>query len=167
MATSCLCGFFPDLSQHSKHVGLARVGLFYAKYAKSVFALVRIDVNAVRRQLFSTAAGSSAVKNMHDSPFSRSFAKYLKKFVPWFEKNGVRIEYYQLVDSKEMEGVEGIAKTLSVGEDEEVWMELQYFGSGKHGEEAYAKMMKDKSIEPLAKVLWTDHAGQEPDYGRL
>lgn len=77
-------------------------------------------------------------------------AKNLKKFVPWFEKHRVRIEYYQLGDSKEMEGVEGIAKTLSVGEDEDVWMELQYFRDGKHGEEVYAQMMKDKSIEPLA-----------------
>ena len=47
----------------------------------------------------------------------------LKKFIPWFEKNGVRLEYYNLagretqevVDSSNaagMEGMESIAKTL-------------------------------------------------------
>ena len=47
----------------------------------------------------------------------------LKKFIPWFEKNGVRLEYYNLagretqevVDSSKaagMEGMESIAKTL-------------------------------------------------------
>ena len=48
----------------------------------------------------------------------------LKKFIPWFEKNGVRLEYYNLagretqevVDSSKaagMEGMESIAKTLA------------------------------------------------------
>ena len=83
----------------------------------------------------------------------------LKKFIPWFENNGVRIEYYQLagretqeeVDSSKaagMEGIESIAKTLAA-EDEDIWMELQYFRDRNHCKEVYAKMMKDKSIEPL------------------
>jgi predicted phosphoadenosine phosphosulfate sulfurtransferase len=55
----------------------------------------------------------------------------LKKFIPWFEKNGVRLEYYNLagretqevVDSSNaagMEGIESIAKTLAA-EDEDIW----------------------------------------------
>lgn len=47
-----------------------------------------------------------------------------------------------------MEGIESIAKTLAA-EDEDIWMELQYFRDHNHCKEVYAKMMKDKSIEPL------------------
>ena len=83
----------------------------------------------------------------------------LKKFIPWFEKNGVRLEYYNLagretqevVDSSKaagMEGMESIAKTLAA-EDEDIWMELQYFRDHSHCKEVYAKMMTDKSLEPL------------------
>ena len=83
----------------------------------------------------------------------------LKKFIPWFEKNGVRLEYYnhagretqEVVDSSNaagMEGMESIAKTLAA-EDEDIWMELQYFRDHSHCKEVYAKMMTDKSLEPL------------------
>ena len=83
----------------------------------------------------------------------------LKKFIPWFEKNGVRLEYYNLagretqevVDSSNaagMEGMESIAKTLAA-EDEDIWMELQYFRDHSHCKEVYAKMMTDRSLEPL------------------
>ena len=83
----------------------------------------------------------------------------LKKFIPWFEKNGVRLEYYNLagretqevVDSSNaagMKGMESIAKTLAA-EDEDIWMELQYFRDHSHCKEVYAKMMTDKSLEPL------------------
>jgi uncharacterized protein YbaA (DUF1428 family) len=80
--------------------------------------------------------------------------KNLKKFIPWFEKNGVRIEYYQLGNSETMEGMENIAKTLSTYEDEDIWMELQYFRDYKHCKEIYAKMMQDKSLEPLGNEFF-------------
>jgi uncharacterized protein YbaA (DUF1428 family) len=73
----------------------------------------------------------------------------LKKFVPWFKKNGVRIEYYQFGNGETMEGMESIAKTLSVAEDEDIWIELQYFRDRKHSEDIYGKMMQDASLKPL------------------
>jgi uncharacterized protein YbaA (DUF1428 family) len=81
-------------------------------------------------------------------------AKNMKKFVPWFQKYGVRIEYYKLASSEVMEGCESVAKTLSAGEDEYVWMELQYYRDRKHCEDIFAKMMKDKDIEPLGKEFF-------------
>lgn len=83
----------------------------------------------------------------------------LKKFVPWFENNGVRIEYYHLaaretqeqIDAAKASGMDtmqSIAKTLAAG-DEDIWMELQYFRDYSHCKEVYAKMMQDKSLEPL------------------
>ena len=100
-----------------------------------------------------------APKKNHDA-----ITQNLKKFISWFENNGVRIEYYQLagretqeeVDSAKaagMEAMESIAKTLAA-EDEDIWMELQYFIDHSHCKEVYAKMMKDKSIEPLGNEFF-------------
>ena len=99
-------------------------------------------------------------KKNHDA-----IAKNLKQFVPWFQKHGVRIEYYQLgnsetqaaIDSAKESGMdvmESVAKTLSIDEDEEVWIEQQYFRDYKHCEDIYAKMMQDKSIEPLGNEFF-------------
>ena len=85
--------------------------------------------------------------------------------MPWFQKHGVRIEYYQLgnsetqaaIDSAKESGMdvmESVAKTLSIDEDEEVWIEQQYFRDYKHCEDIYAKMMQDKSIEPLGNEFF-------------
>ncbi|MGI0025228.1 MAG: DUF1428 family protein [Nitrososphaera sp.] len=83
-------------------------------------------------------------KRNHDA-----IEKNLKKFVPWFKENGIRLEYFQFNSSQTMEGFESVAKTLSTTEDEEIWIELQYFRDRKHSEEAYAKMMQDASLKPL------------------
>jgi uncharacterized protein YbaA (DUF1428 family) len=101
-----------------------------------------------------------APKKNHDA-----IAKNLKQFVPWFKKHEVRIEYYQLgnsetqaaIDSAKESGMdimESVAKTLSTDEDEEVWIEQQYFRDYKHCEDIYAKMMQDKSIEPLGNEFF-------------
>jgi uncharacterized protein YbaA (DUF1428 family) len=81
-------------------------------------------------------------------------AKNLKKFVPWFKANGVGIEYYQFGSSETMEGMESIAKTLAAAEDEDVWMELQHFRDYDHCKDIYAKMMQDKSLEPLGNEFF-------------
>lgn len=101
-----------------------------------------------------------APKKNHDA-----IAKNLKQFVPWFQKHGVRVEYYQLgnsetqaaIDSAKESGMdimESVAKTLSIDEDEEVWIEQQYFRDYKHCVDIYAKMMQDKSIEPLGNEFF-------------
>ena len=102
-----------------------------------------------------------APKKNHDS-----IVQNLKQFVSWFNKHGVRIEYYQLGNSETqgviqsakesgMDVMDSITKTLSIAEDEEeVWIEQQYFRDYKHCEDVYAKMMQDKSIEPLGKEFF-------------
>ena len=88
-------------------------------------------------------------------------AKNLKQFVPWFKEGGARVGYYQLGKSETEAAIDSakgsvldvlgsIAKTLLTAEDdEEVWMEVEYFKDHKHCEEVYSKLMQDKSIEPL------------------
>lgn len=73
----------------------------------------------------------------------------LRKFVPWFKKNGIRLEYYQLSNSQTMEGMESIDKALSASEDEDIWMEIQHFKDRKHCKDIYAKMMQDASLKSL------------------
>jgi uncharacterized protein YbaA (DUF1428 family) len=92
-----------------------------------------------------------APKKNHDA-----IAKNLKKFVPWFEKAGARIEYFQFTESKLMEGMpmQGIDKALSASSDEELWVELQYYRDGRHRDDTYAKMMQDKSLESLGNEFF-------------
>ncbi|MDQ4065986.1 MAG: DUF1428 family protein [Thermoproteota archaeon] len=93
----------------------------------------------------------------------------LKQFIPWFKKHGARVEYYQLgrsetqsaIDSAKQSGMDfmdSIDKVLSTTAaedyDEEVWIEQQYFRDYKHCQDVYAKMMQDKSIEPLGNEFF-------------
>lgn len=77
--------------------------------------------------------------------------KSLNKFRPWFQKRGIALEYYRLGDYKMMEGMEGIAKVVSVAEDEDLWMETQHYRDRKHADDTFASMMKDKEIEQLGQ----------------
>ena len=96
-----------------------------------------------------------APRKNHDA-----ISQNLKKFIPWFENNGVKLEYYHLasketqemVDSAKQSGMEmaNFAKNISE-EDEDIWMELQHFRDQNHSKEVYAKMMSDKNLEPLGK----------------
>lgn len=89
-----------------------------------------------------------------------AISQNLKKFIPWFENNGVKLEYYHLagketqemIDSAKQSGMEMVnfAKTISGG-DEDIWMELQHFRDQNHSKDVYAKIMSDKSLEPLGK----------------
>ena len=103
-----------------------------------------------------------APKKNHDA-----LVQNQKQLVPWFKNQGVRIQYYQLrssetqaaIDSAKESGMDlmdSIAKTLSTAEDEEeeVWMELQYYRDPAHADEVYAKMMQDKSIGSLGNEFF-------------
>jgi uncharacterized protein YbaA (DUF1428 family) len=90
-------------------------------------------------------------KKNHDA-----VVKNLKQFVPWFEKNGAEIEYYRFEGSELMEGMsmESADKVLSVTEDEELWVEMQHYRDRKHRDDTFAKMMQDKSLEPLGNEFF-------------
>ena len=92
-----------------------------------------------------------APKRNHDA-----MAQIGKLFVQWFKKHGVRPEIYHLSSTtseqeKTPEGLESIAKTLSLGDDEEVWVLLQFYRDRAHADEVTAKMMQDESIGQLVK----------------
>ena len=78
-------------------------------------------------------------------------------FMEWFRKQGVRPEIYYLRgtsnEQNELtpEGLQRIADKLSVGEDEELWVLLQFYRDEAHANEVYSKMMQDESIGQLVK----------------
>ena len=103
-------------------------------------------------------------KKNHDA-----IVQNLKQFIPWFEKQGARVEYYQLgrsetdaaIESAKQSGMDvmdSIDKALFTAatevEEEEVWIEQQYFRDYEHCKDVYSKMMQDKSLEPLGKEFF-------------
>ena len=103
-------------------------------------------------------------KKNHDA-----IVRNLKQFIPWFEKQGARVEYYQLgrsetdatIESAKQSGMDvmdSIDKALftatTEGEEEEVWIEQQYFRDYEHCKDVYSKMMQDKSLEPLGNEFF-------------
>ena len=104
-------------------------------------------------------------KKNHDA-----IVQNLKQFVPWFKKHGASVEYYQFgnseteaaIDSAKQSGMDvmdsidkvllSITTTAAEDQDkqeEEVWIEQQYFRDYEHCRNVYSKMMQDKSLEPL------------------
>jgi uncharacterized protein YbaA (DUF1428 family) len=104
-------------------------------------------------------------KKNHDA-----IVRNLKQFIPWFEKQGARVEYYQLgrsetnaaIESAKQSGMDvmdSIDKALFTAategeEGEEVWIEQQYFRDYEHCKDVYSKMMQDKSLEPLGNEFF-------------
>lgn len=91
-----------------------------------------------------------------------------KPFVQRFKKDGVRSEICQLssynsssisrsstTSEQEMiaalEGLESIAKTLSIGDDVEIWVLLQFYRDQAHADEVHSNMMQDESVGQLIK----------------
>ena len=98
---------------------------------------------------------------------NRVTIKNMKQFGPWFKECGARVKYYQLgkseteaaIDSakgRTMDFLDSISNTLSTAEDdEEVWMEVDYYRDHKHcKEEVYSKMTQEESIEPLGNEFF-------------
>jgi hypothetical protein len=72
-----------------------------------------------------------------------------------FGKVGVRQEIYQLSNTKDPEAESmdftNISRTVSGRDDEEVWLELQFFTDSKHHDEVAENMKNDRSAMKLGK----------------
>jgi uncharacterized protein YbaA (DUF1428 family) len=75
-----------------------------------------------------------------------------KQFTDITRKYGAPHLIFQLNNTKApMEGITNIAKTVSVNQDEEVWLELIFYTDRKHWDEVCAKMQNDENMERLYK----------------
>jgi uncharacterized protein YbaA (DUF1428 family) len=71
-----------------------------------------------------------------------------------FRKHGVlRRELFQLSNTESYDdmGLTNIANTVSASQDEEVWIELQYYKDRKHMDEVRAKCGNDENMGRLYK----------------
>jgi uncharacterized protein YbaA (DUF1428 family) len=87
-----------------------------------------------------------------------ALAQLGKRWVQWLNKHGLSSKIYYLDNSstttrKEVppEGVESIAKILSVSDDEMLGVSLQFYRDQAHAEEVFAKMMQDETCGAIGK----------------
>jgi uncharacterized protein YbaA (DUF1428 family) len=90
----------------------------------------------------------------------KALAQLGKRWVQWLNKHGVSSEIYYLdssttnTTSKEVpppEGVESIAKILSMADDEMLGVSLQFYRDQAHANEVFAKMMQDETCGAIGK----------------
>jgi uncharacterized protein YbaA (DUF1428 family) len=85
-----------------------------------------------------------------------ALAQLGKRWVQWLNKHGVSSKIYYLnsrtTTSEEVpEGVESIAKTLSISDDEMLGVSLQFYRDQAHADEVYSKMMQDETCGAIGK----------------
>jgi uncharacterized protein YbaA (DUF1428 family) len=87
-------------------------------------------------------------KKNHDA-----MVRIAKQFNEIFKKHGgLRSEVFQLTNTEApMDGITNIANIVSANQDEEVWVELQYYRDRKHLEEVTAKFGNDENMGRLYK----------------
>jgi uncharacterized protein YbaA (DUF1428 family) len=90
-----------------------------------------------------------------------ALAQLGKRWVQWLNKHGVSSKIYYLNSSSSSttttseevlpEGVESIAKILSVSDDEMLGVSLQFYRDQAHADQVYSKMMQDETCGAIGK----------------
>ena len=89
-----------------------------------------------------------------------ALAQLGKRWVQWLNENGVSSKIYYLDNSSSStttrgevppEGLESIAKILSVSDDEMLGVSLQFYRDQAHANEVFAKMMQDETCGTIGK----------------
>ena len=94
---------------------------------------------------------SRAPKKNHDA-----LAQLGKRFELWLRKYGVSSKIYYLnstITSDEVhpEGLDSITKILSISNDEELGVSLQFYRDRAHADQVRSKMMQDETFSAIAK----------------
>ena len=89
-----------------------------------------------------------------------ALAQLGKRWVQWLNKHGVSSKIYYLdsstTTSEEVpDGVESIAKILSMSDDEMLGVSLQFYRDQAHANEVFAKMMQDETCGAIGKEFDT------------
>jgi hypothetical protein len=133
-------------------------------------------VSAINNKTITeSAAQIETTRSYMDLSFSRALKKNHdameqigKPFVQRFKKHGVRSEIYHLTSNSSSsrssttseqetiaapERLESIAKSLSIGDDVEIWVLLQFHRDQAHADEVHSNMMENESVGQLIKEL--------------
>src|SRR5688572_3007236 len=94
---------------------------------------------------------SRAPKKNHDA-----LARLGMQFVQWLDKHGVSSKFYYLNDNNSSttntevyEGLESIAKIISISDAEELGVSLQFYRDQAHADSVRSKMMQDETFAPI------------------
>jgi len=86
-----------------------------------------------------------------------ALAQLGKRWLQWLNKHGVSSKIYYLNSSTSTseqvppQGIESIAKTLSLSDDEMLGVSLQFYRDQAHADEVYSKMMQDETCGAIGK----------------
>jgi uncharacterized protein YbaA (DUF1428 family) len=87
-----------------------------------------------------------------------ALAQLGKRWVQWLNENGVSSKIYYLDSSSSTttreevpEGIESIAKVISLNDDEMLGVSLQFYSDQAHANEVYSKMMQDEICGAIGK----------------
>jgi uncharacterized protein YbaA (DUF1428 family) len=86
-----------------------------------------------------------------------ALAQLGKRWVQWLNKHGVSSKIYYLnststtTNEEVPEGVESIAKILSISDDEMLGVSLQFYRDQAHADQVYSKMMQDETCGAIGK----------------
>jgi len=95
---------------------------------------------------------SRAPKKNHDA-----LARLGKQFVQWLNKHGVSSKIYYLnnnsstTNTELYESLKSIAKTLSISDDEELGVSLQFYRDQAHADQVRSKVMQDETFGAIGK----------------
>jgi len=86
-----------------------------------------------------------------------ALAQLGKRWVQWLNEHGVSSKIYYLDNSSTKsseeipDGVESIAKILSLKDDEMLGVSLQFYRDQSHAKEVFAKMVEDETCGAIGK----------------
>ena len=79
-----------------------------------------------------------------------SMVKLQEQILPMWKKHGIMFsEFFQLTQHETVKGFTNLAETVSAGNDEEVWVELQRYRSREHRDEVFSAIRKDMPMLQL------------------
>ena len=93
-----------------------------------------------------------APKKNHDA-----LVKIGKQTDNFFKKHGVLKYGYRLNSRENMMDFVNVSKTISANDDEDVWLEIQFYKDAKHVEEVMKAMEGDKRANELYKEVYGTH----------
>ena len=76
--------------------------------------------------------------------------KLENRLVSMWQKHGIiDSEFFQLTQHETVKGFTNLAETVSAGQDEEVWVEIQRYRDREHRDEIFAAVRKDMPMLEL------------------
>jgi len=95
---------------------------------------------------------SRAPKKNHDA-----LARLGKQSVQWLDKHGVSSKIYYLnnnsstTNTEVYEGLESIAKIISISDDDDLGFSLQFYRDQAHADQVRSKMMQGETFAPIGR----------------